>query len=90
MTAIIAQGGGFYGVAFFTTELTKQQIHTKLNGHNGIDRLCDRGCEVGDNNFVLWVDFDGQPQPKPALLFCSGHSGADLKALETIKTILDT
>lgn len=92
MFVFIAQGGGFYGTAFLTTDKSFPLIKSRLSGAN-LDCHFDDPNRAGSIHFrpdtlVLVRPWDGNAQPDPVVLFDSGHAKQDLDALNQVQNLL--
>lgn len=88
--ALIAQGQGYYGVSFFTTDLSwekliltllKEPMHINTRGDEiDLDYPPDTG--------ILIKNFGGNPQESVVTLYDSGHSGIDCHILNHLCNLL--
>lgn len=89
---LIAQGEGFYGCAIVTTELSWEHLVLGLLSKRwdvipilGADqRLQQLTIETKPDCLVVIKEFDGEAQPRPVLIFDTGHSDLDVAMLQGI------
>ena len=90
MTQVIAQGGGFYGLAFFTTPKSVDEVRQAM-ARAGL-RMTPSSVGVDDATDTMAIAEkahpDLVPQPIPVVLFDTGHSDKDLDWLNKIKSEL--
>ena len=88
--SVIAQGPGYYGVAFFTVMSSFEEIEQKLKKAELTFQSHASTTEkaIIYTGLTIIKPFDGNAQPKPIVLFCSGHSFEDMKELNELKKIL--
>jgi len=89
-TLIVAQGGGFYGCAFFTTNKSIDEVREILKDHH-LFAEGDEGFGIihdGTSVFIRGSNWSGQPQPNPVLLFDTGRGDKNIQALWYMKGLL--
>lgn len=96
MTLIIAQGGGFYGCAFMTSEKSVKEVALVVEKTLGVKREHPDGtyfilsdgvpAELCDQSCIDVREWAGNPQPEPVVLF--GHTERDMELLGKIAEAL--
>ena len=98
MTLIIAQGGGFYGCAFMTSEKSAQEVISivgqalkcKPEHPDGGYFILSDGVPPAlcDQSCIEVREWAGNPQPTPIILFDTGHGERDMGHLSAIQAAL--
>lgn len=92
MIQVIAQGMGYYGLAFFTTSKSTDEVKKAME-RAGLKLTATEyvGADDATETEVMVKEAhpDLIPQPKPVVLFDTGHSDLDLDILNRIKSELE-
>lgn len=85
-TIVMAQGHGFYGMAFFTVDLPLRDVSAYLSKEPGPGLTGDRlYLEYPPDTSVCVKAWEGESQPDPIMLYDSGHGAIDLYILNHLK-----
>lgn len=97
MNTIVAQGVGYYGLALFTSPLSMDQFKVVFGDEPGFKEV--EGLHGSPRGYSLFYPPDTQvmimptdlaPQPKPVVVFDTGHGPIDLHILNHLYQLLKT